>query len=167
MGDVEEKGAAGLLDVDCVLAGEAKADEVFRTEDVGDAGEDLRLVLLHPEQLGEGEVGQRGIGDERDEPVEADALGEQIALRLGALVAPDHRRAKYLAGRVEQYAAVHLAGQTDCFDLVFGACFAQDGGDRQAGGVPPVFGILLCPASVLGVNWLVLCRGGEDDRSGI
>jgi hypothetical protein len=61
MGDVEEQGAGGLLHVDGVFAGELEADVVFRAKDVGDSGEDFGLVLLDPEELGEGEVGQGGI----------------------------------------------------------------------------------------------------------
>ncbi len=62
VGDVEQEGAGGLLHVDGVLAGHAEADVVLGAEDVGDVGEDLGLVLADPEQLGEGEVGQGGVG---------------------------------------------------------------------------------------------------------
>ena len=67
VGDVEQQGAGGLLHVDGELAGEAEADVVLGAEDVGDAGEDFRLVVAHPEELGEGEVGQGGIAGELDE----------------------------------------------------------------------------------------------------
>ena len=75
VGDVEEEGAGGLLHVHGVLAGEAVADVVLGAEDVGDAGEDFGLVLADPEELGEGEVGQRGVGGELDESFAADGFG--------------------------------------------------------------------------------------------
>ncbi len=117
VGDVEEEGAAGLLHVDGVLAGEAEADEVLGAEDVGDAGEDFGLVGAHPEEFGEGEVGQGGVAGEFDEAGAADGGFEPVALGLGALVAPDEGGAEDLAVGVEHDAAVHLAGEGDGLDV--------------------------------------------------
>ena len=77
VGDVEQEGSAGLLHVDGELAGEAVADVVLGAEDVRDAGEDFRLVGAHPEELGEGEVGQGGIAGELDEAGAADFASSQ------------------------------------------------------------------------------------------
>ena len=115
--DVEQERAGGLLHVDGVDAGQAEADVVLGAEDVGDLGEDFGLVLADPEELGEGEVGQRGVGDELDDLFVADRVVEPVGLGLGALVAPDERGAKDAAFGVEHDAAVHLAGEADGFDL--------------------------------------------------
>ena len=150
VGYVEEEGAGGLLHVHGELAGEAVADVVFGAEDVGDAGEDFRLVVADPEELGEGEVGQGGVGGELDEAGEADFCGEPVALGLGALIGPDEGGAEDLAVGVEHDAAVHLAGEADGFN---GSGVAGDGlGYGLAGGSPPVFGVLLGPADVSGVD---------------
>ena len=124
VGDVEQQGAGGLLHVHGVDAGHAEADVVLGAEDVGDFGEDLGLVLADPEELGEGEVGQRGVGDELDDSFAADGVVEPVGLGLGALVAPDEGGAEDAAVGVEHDAAVHLAGEADGFDLgaVAGGC---------------------------------------------
>ncbi len=45
------------------------------------------------------------------------------------------------------------------------AC-GEDGGDGLAGGAPPVFGVLLGPADVGGVDGGVVGGGGGDDAAG-
>jgi hypothetical protein len=83
VGHVEQQGAAGFLHVHGELAGQTVADVVLRAEHVGDLGEDLRLVLAHPEELGEGEVGQRGVAGQRDQTFATDLRFQPIALRVG------------------------------------------------------------------------------------
>jgi hypothetical protein len=117
VGDVEQQSAAGLLHVDRELTGQAITDVVLGAEDVGDAGEDFGLVGADPKQFDEREVGQRRVAGELDEPLAADLRLEPVALRLGALIAPDERGAKDFAGGVEHDAAVHLAGEPDGLDL--------------------------------------------------
>ena len=57
---------------------------------------------------------------------------------------------------VEHYAAVHLSGEADGVDLraiqFGGSQYARNGQARRA---PPVLGLLLRPANLLGVNWRV------------
>jgi hypothetical protein len=164
MGDVEEEGSAGLLHVHGELVGEAVADVVLGAEDVGDAREDLGLVVADPEELGEGEVGERGVTGELDEALEADLFGEPVTLGLRALVGPDEGRAEDFAGRVEHDAAVHLAGEADGFDLGAGdSGGGYDSGDGLASGAPPVVGVLLGPADVGGVDGGVVAGYGGDD----
>ncbi len=74
-------------------------------------------MLTHPEELGEGEVGERGVAGQLDEALEADRLGEPVALRLGALIAPDQRGAEDLPLGIEHDTAVHLAGEAYGLDL--------------------------------------------------
>ena len=129
---------------------------------MSDLAEDLRLVLPDPKQLGQGEVGQRRIGGEVDEPRLSNGLGKPIALRLGALVTPDERRAEHRAARIEHDATVHLPGKADRFHLQHGAgCEARGGGFQGAqngllGGPPPVLRILLGPADVFGMDRSVI-----------
>ena len=91
---------------------------------------------------------------------------EPVALGLGALVAPDERGAEDVAVGVEHDAAVHLAGEADGFDLgaVAGGAGGLEGAeDGLLRGAPPVFGILLGPADVFGVDGRVVGGvGGED-----
>ena len=72
-----------------------------------------RLMGAHPEQLGEGEVGQRGVAGQLDQPLAADLCLQPVALGLGALIAPDQRGTQDFALCVEHDAAVHLAGEAD------------------------------------------------------
>ena len=99
VGDVEQKGSAGLLHVHGELAGEPVADIVLGAEDVGDAGEDFGLMVADPEEFGEGEVGQGGVAGELDQALEADLFGQPVALGLGSLIAPDQGWAEDLRRR--------------------------------------------------------------------
>ncbi len=131
-----------------------------------DLAEDFGLVLAHPEELGEGEVGERGVGDELDELFVADGVVEPVGFGLGALVAPDERGAEDAAVGVEHDAAVHLAGEADGFDLdavAGGGCGFEGAEDGFLRGAPPVFGVLLGPADVRGGDGGVVGGvGGED-----
>ena len=118
MRHIEQQRAAGLLHVDGELAGEPVAHVILGTQDVGDPREDLRLMCVHPQQLGQREVGQRRIAGQLDQAFVADLLFQPVALGLGARVAPDERGAQDLAVFVEHDAAVHLAGEADGLDLV-------------------------------------------------
>jgi len=170
MGDVEQQRAGGLLHVDGVGAGHAEADVVLGTEHVRDAGKDLGLVVAHPEQLGEREVGQRGIGGELDEFftacfAAAELLMQPVALRLRALVAPDERGAQHAAILAEHDGAVHLASEADGINF-----YAGHLGERLANGLlrgaPPVVGVLLGPAGLRGAEALVFGRGRGDQLAG-
>ena len=156
---VEQQRAGGFLHVDGELAGEAVADVVLGTHDVGDLREDLRLVLLDPQEFGQREVGQRGIAGEFDEALVANAFGEPVALGLGARVAPDERRAQDRAVFVEHDRAVHLAGEGDGGNGLPGLrrC-GQCTANGLLRGAPPVFGVLLGPSWMLGAKGR-MCTG--------
>ncbi len=170
MGDVEEEGAGGFLHVHGVLAGEAEADVILGAEDVTDLVENFGLVVADPEELGEGEVGEGRVGDEIDELGCADCFDEPVGLGLGALIAPDEGWAEDFAGFVEHDAAVHLAGEGEGFDGL-GVAGVESGlegaADGDLGGAPPVFGVLLGPADVLGVDGGVVggVRGEDASRA--
>ena len=130
-------------------------------------GVDFRLMIAHPENFRGGEARQRGIGGDLDQPLRAHALGDLVALRLCALIAPNDGGAQHLALLVQHDQTVHLARNAQRNDLrrVHGA-FAQhraDGGDRR---VPPIGRILLRPA-VLRLIHRILHRGGGHDRAAL
>ena len=64
-------GAVGL--VHGVVAGQLEADVVLGQQDVPRLRVDLRLVLLHPQDLGRGEAGQRIVAGDLDQPLLAQA----------------------------------------------------------------------------------------------
>ena len=63
---------------------------------------DLRLVVAHPHELGRRKAGQRVVAGDRDQPLRADGLADQVALRRRPLVVPQDRRSEHLVGVVEQ-----------------------------------------------------------------
>jgi hypothetical protein len=61
---------------------------------------------------------------------------------------------------------VHLAGEADAGDFFGAEIGARDGfTNRDAGGTPPIFGVLLGPANLRRSERLVLFRGGRDDAA--
>ncbi len=160
MRHVEQQRAGGFLHIHGISAGQAIADVIFGAENVRDAREDFRLVLLDPQQLGQREVGQRGISGQLDEPFAADDLVQPLALRLGAHVAPDERGAEDFAVFIEHDGAMHLAGQADGIDV---HSTGQHFANGLLRGTPPVFRILLSPARMRCAKRLVL-GGSRTDQ---
>ena len=145
-GQVEEHRPRAVGLVHRVVAGEAEPDVVLRQQDVGDPRPDVRLVVADPDELGGGEAGERVVAGDRDEPLRADDLADQVALGAGPLVVPEDRRPEDLVGGVEEDGAVHLAGEADGDDVVAGdARVGEDGPDRGDRAVPPQARVLLAP----------------------
>ena len=160
MDDIEECGAGGVGDFGGVFAGEAEADVVLGKKDVADAGEVFGFVVADPEELGEGEAGEDGVGGEADDVVAAEGGVDVINLDLGALVAPDEGGADDGVGFIEKGEAVHLAGEADARDLIArDAGLGEDAADGRLGGIPPVFGALFGPERA--VHDDVFVGGGE------
>ena len=160
MDDVEECGAGGVGDFGGVFAGEAEADVVLGKKDVADAGEVFGFVVADPEELGEGEAGEDGVGGEADDVVAAEGGVDVIDLDLRALVAPDEGGADDGVGFIEECEAVHLAGEADARDLIArDAGLGEDTADGGLGGIPPVFGALFGPERA--VHDDVFVGGGE------
>jgi hypothetical protein len=63
---VQQQRPGGLLHVDGELAGEPVAHIILGAHNVANLGEDLRLMLLDPKQLGQREVGQRRVAGQLD-----------------------------------------------------------------------------------------------------
>jgi len=61
---------------------------------------------------------------------------------------------------------VHLAGEADAGDFLCAKICARDSlANRDAGGTPPVFGVLLGPANLRRSEGLVFFGGGGDDAA--
>ena len=56
------------------LAGQAEADVVLGQQELARLGEDLRLVVAHPEDLGRAEAGERRVAGQLDRPVAPDRV---------------------------------------------------------------------------------------------
>ena len=91
-----------------MFAAQAEADIIFRQKHAAKMFPEFRLVVAHPEELCEGEVGQRWIAGELDDFALAELRVQPVALRLRALVAPDQRGPEHFVSFVEQNGAVHL-----------------------------------------------------------
>ena len=147
LGDVEHERAGSVGNVDGGFAGEAQAHVVFREHHFAHAVPMFGLVLLHPQEFGEREIGERRIAGKLDNFVEAEELLEMPGLRFGALVAPDERGANDFIALVEQNRAVHLPGKADARDGIGGFAGGLNGfADGDGCGAPPVPRILLGPA---------------------
>ncbi|MCY1211203.1 hypothetical protein D9M72_229130 [compost metagenome] len=133
------------------LAAEHEAQPVLRQQHARHAGEDLGLVLAHPQQLGRGEAGHREVAGDLAQA--RHGARERLALRAAAAVVPEDGRAQHLAFRVEQRGAVHLARQADGAYLRqrLGVRGAQLGHDRLER-LPPLGGRLLGPQRVRPVD---------------
>ncbi len=145
-GHVAEERPGSVRDVDRPLPRQAEADIVLREHDGADAAPVFRLPLPHPEEFGQGEIGERGIARQPDQPLGPDARGEGAALRLRPHVAPDQRRPHHGIGRVEQHRPVHLPRKADAGDGVPAQSrLIKRPAHRDPRGAPPVFGFLLRP----------------------
>ena len=155
-GDVEEQRPRCVGDVDRTRAGEPQPHVVLRQQHVRDSRVDVGLVAAYPEQLRSREAGQRAIAGQRDQPLEPDPRLDLLALRTGALVVPENRRAQHPLLGVEAHEPVHLTGEADPGRL--------DAEIRERGlaRLPPVLGILLRPARPGGRERIAALRPGDD-----
>ena len=108
MGDVEQQRSRGVGHVDGVLAGQAQPDIVLGQEDAGDARVDIRLVAPQPKDFRRGETGQGTVAGQLNQALQADSSFDFRALRAGALIVPEHRRAQHSVVIVQTDQAVHL-----------------------------------------------------------
>jgi hypothetical protein len=166
MGDIEQKRARGIGDIDRMLTRQAQADVVLGKKEPTESFPQLGLVIAYPEQLGEREIRQGRIAGKFDQPIAANRGVYLLAFFRCPLVAPDQRRAQYLVVCVEQYRTVHLTRESYADDFVGrDASLFQGGGHRLATSSPPVFGALLGPASMRRSEGSVLSRGCTDHRT--
>ena len=145
LGDVEPVGAGTVRHVGGIVAGHAEADVVLGQQNLGHLSEDLGLMLLHPQELGRGEAGERDVAG--NFPCAGFRLLDVLALPEGARIVPQDAGAQRLAILAEQRRAMLLAGQADAFNGGNGLWLhlAQRLDDRVAG-LPPVLRTLFRPA---------------------
>ena len=112
--------------------------------------EQLRLVLLHPCQLGGREVAWR-VQQMTEALVGTEVVESLLTIGHGTRVAPDDTRTEHLLVLVDTYQTVHLVGNTDGLDVVCRSTgIGHDFLQRKLGIVPPHLGVLLSPASLDG-----------------
>ena len=122
----------------------------------------FRLVIPHPDQFGEGESGQSGIGGNPDQVVISD-LGCDLFAFLGSpLVTPDNGGTDDFIFFVQHHKAVHLAADAHGHNVFLGhAALFQYCTDRADRSIIPVLGILFRPA-VLRLVHRIFHRCGAD-----
>ena len=92
MRDIEQQRARGVRHVDGAHPGETEADVILGQQKAVKSPPDPGFVGPHPQQLGEREVGERGIGSQLHQALRPDGVVEIAALSRRALIAPDERR---------------------------------------------------------------------------
>ena len=152
---------AGL--VSGVVAGQLVAHVVLGQKDLTDAAVDLRLVLLHPQNLGRGEACQRVITRNAHQIFLAQPQAHIIALFAGALVVPQDSRPQRYALLVQQHQPVHLPAHTDRGHLRrIDAGLLQRRAHALHRAVPPQIGVLFAPQRLWRLE-RVLGRAHSDD----
>ena len=124
-------------------------------------------MLANPQELGEREVGERGIASKANETIGSELAGELLHLVVAALVAPDDGGAHDFFFRIEDDCAVHLAGEayaSDVRGIDLGLLRHLPNG--KLAGAPPIMGILLGPARAGRGEVGVICGADGHDAAG-
>src|SRR5260370_9529101 len=111
MGHSGKQSAGRLGHIRSAFAGEAETDVVLWEHYRPHAFPVFRFVLANPKQFCEGEICQRGIAGELDEPLLTDFGGQIVALLFSAHVAPDQSGANDAPLLVQHNGAMHLPGE--------------------------------------------------------
>ena len=158
--DIEQRGTGGIGNIAREIAGELKADVIFRQQHFPDALKIGRLIVADPQQLRQREAGEHGIGGVAQHRFFAHSAVDEIHLWLAALIAPDERRPDHPMRRIQNHQPVHLPGQSHAADILardFGFCkYAADGLPR---GIPPILRPLLGPQRMQHEDILMQCSG--------
>ncbi len=115
---IEQQRARCIRHVDGAFPGEAKPHVIFGQHDMCHPRPRLRLVLAHPQKLGQREIRQRRIAGEPDQRIAPEKLLQFQALRLASLIAPDQRRPHHFIRGIEQNRAVHLPRESDARNIL-------------------------------------------------
>ncbi len=158
---IQPGGAGGVRHFRDVLARQPQAQIILRQQHLGHLGKNLRLVVLHPDELRRGEAWKDDIAGDL---AKARVRIELRSFGVGARIVPQDRRAKNVATRIDQRRAMHLAGEADALDRrKLGRKFRLQPGDRRFGRLDPVGWILLRPA-VMRTRNIQRAIGRTDDR---
>jgi hypothetical protein len=143
---IQEQGPRGVGGVGREPARQPVADVVLRQQHALDPRERVRLLVAEPQDLRRLEPGERGVAGDLDQPALADGFRDGLALPRGALVVPQQRRPDHVARGIQEYRAVHLAGQPDARHGLAGSLdLPCDRREHLPNTVPPAGGILLGP----------------------
>ena len=88
-------------------------DIILGEHDLCDFGKVLRLVFLHPEDLGSGEACEGNVGRQPGQLVLTDLVIQVIHLLCGSAVIPKNCRTDNLIIFIQHHQAVHLAAAAD------------------------------------------------------
>ena len=136
-------------------AGEDVVDVVLGKHDLADALEILRLMLLHPQNLGGSEPSEGDVGGEGGQLFPSHHLVEVVHLLSGAPIIPQDSRADHLVVLIQHHQAVHLAARSDARHLGLVKALQQGGDSLQHGGFP-VLRVLLAPAGLRELQGILL-----------
>ena len=149
VGHIQQLHAGGIRDLGGIVAGQHEADIILGQQDVAALGVHIGLVVTHPQDLGQGEAGQGGVGGDGDQLFLADLLVDFVAFLGGTLVAPDDGGTQDFVVLIQHDQAMHLTGNAQGHHIVLvHAGLHQHGLDGLDSSVPPVLGVLLRPAVV-------------------
>ncbi len=143
---IQPAGAGCIATLHPALAGEPEIHVVVRQQDGRQPCVDVRPVLARPGQLGCGVAGQDRVACQLDASRRAADCGHDLStFGLGAGIAPQLRRRKHLACRIQRNEAMLLARYADGGDA--GAKRRIQTGEAGADGRNPPLGPLF-PAAV-------------------
>src|SRR5438477_2801593 len=163
MSHIEKQRAGSVGHVGGAFTGEAEANIVFRKHDGANTFPVRGFAFADPKQFCEREICQRRIAGELNQALLADFGGQVAALLFCAHVAPDQSGTNDASLLIQHDRAVHLSGEADASNFFGAEIGARDGfTNRDAGGTPPILGVLLGPTDLLRSEGLVLFRGGRD-----
>ena len=155
----QDTGSIGIIAG--VHAGQPIIDVILGQHDLGDPAEILRLILLHPDQLGRGKAGKGDVGGILGQFILADHI-VQIIHRVGsAAIVPQNGGANHPIVFVQGYQAVHLSAAADT-DNAGGVKALQQFPNAVHTGVPPIIGLLLAPAGLRKIQGIFPGYGIED-----
>src|SRR5215813_7505246 len=125
-----------------------------------------RFALPHPQQFGQGKVGEWWIAGQINQLICPKQIAEFVALLLGSLIAPDDRRSDNLIICVEQDCTMHLSREPDTGNGIF----VETGINEHlphcnSAGSPPILRRLLRPTRLRNRKRLVVRRRGRQHLS--
>ena len=115
--DVQQQHAACIGEIAGVDARKHVVDIVLGQHDLCNAGELVRFVLLHPEELGRCETRESDVGGEVAElPLAHGGVEPHSFLRRTSVV-PKDRRADHVVVPIQSHKTMHLSAAADARDL--------------------------------------------------
>ena len=105
---IQQQHTGGIGIITGMNAGELVVDEVLGQHNLADTLKVLRLVFLHPQQLGRGESGKGNVCRQLGQLLLANDIVEICNLLIGAAIIPQDGRPNHLVIFIQDNQAVHL-----------------------------------------------------------